>query len=75
MPSGGGGSLLAGHGSGYQAVGSGYQESEGANLDPSLLHKIEEILLDQENQIAAASSQSRKQCRASYHYVFENFVF
>lgn len=52
--------LLSGHGGGYQAVGSGYQESEGANLDPSLLHKIEEILLDQENQVAAASSHSRK---------------
>lgn len=63
-PSGGGGGhhggLLAGQGSGYQAVGSGYQESEGANLDPSLLHKIEEILLDQENQVASASSHSRK---------------
>lgn len=45
-----GNGLLAGHGGGYQAVGSGYQESEGAYLDPSLLQKIEEILLDQENQ-------------------------
>lgn len=55
-PSGSG--LLAGQGNGYQAVGSGFQESEGANLDPSLLQKIEEILLDQENQ--AASSHGRK---------------
>lgn len=59
-PSGGGHGLLSsGQGSGYQAVGSGYQESEGANLDPSLLHKIEEILLDQENQVAS-SSHGRK---------------
>lgn len=42
--------LSAGSGSGYHAVGGGYQESEGANLDASLLHKIEEILLDEENQ-------------------------
>lgn len=42
--------LSIGQGNGYHAVGSGYQESEGANLDPQLLHKIEEILLDQENQ-------------------------
>lgn len=42
--------LSSGQGSGYHAVGSGYQESEGANLDPQLLHKIEEILLDEENQ-------------------------
>lgn len=55
-----GGLLSSGHGSGYQAVGSGYQESEGANLDPSLLHKIEEILLDQENQVASSSSHGRK---------------
>lgn len=50
-----GGGLLSGSGGGYHAVGSGYQESEGANLDPSLLHKIEEILLDQENQIGSSS--------------------
>lgn len=48
--------LSAGQGSGYQAVGSGYQESEGANLDPQLLHKIEEILLDEENQKSSRTS-------------------
>lgn len=48
--------LSAGVGSGYQAVGSGYQESEGANLDPQLLHKIEEILLDEENQKSSRTS-------------------
>lgn len=41
--------LSTGQGGGYHAVGSGYQESEGASLDPQLLHKIEEILLDEEN--------------------------
>lgn len=41
--------LAIGHGNGYHAVGSGYQESEGAHLDPQLLHKIEQILLDEEN--------------------------
>lgn len=40
---------MTGSGQGYHAIGSGYQESEGANLDPQLLHKIKEILLDQEN--------------------------
>lgn len=51
---GGGGSLLSsGSGGGYSAVNSGYQESEGTFLDPHLLHKIEEILLDQENQASA----------------------
>lgn len=48
--------LSTGQGSGYQAVGSGYQESEGANLDPQLLHKIEEILLDEENQKSSRTS-------------------
>lgn len=51
---GGGGSLLSsGSGGGYTAVNSGYQESEGTFLDPHLLHKIEEILLDQENQASS----------------------
>lgn len=50
---GGGGGLIAGSGGGYTAVNSGYQESEGTFLDPHLLHKIEEILLDQENQISS----------------------
>lgn len=44
-----GSDFSVGSGNGYHAVGSGYQESEGANLDPQLLHKIEEILLDEEN--------------------------
>lgn len=48
--------LLAGAGQGYHAVGAGYQENEGANLDPQLLHKIKEILLDQENQAASYHS-------------------
>lgn len=50
---GGGSSLLSGSGSGYHAVGSGFSESEGFNIDQQLLHKIEEILLDQENQAAS----------------------
>lgn len=45
--------LLAGSGQGYHAIGSGYQESEGANLDPQLLQKIKEILLDQENLVTS----------------------
>lgn len=43
---------ISSSGQGYHAIGSGYQDSEGANLDPQLLHKIKEILLDQENQVA-----------------------
>lgn len=51
---GGGGSLLtSGSGGGYTAINSGYQESEGSFLDQHLLHKIEEILLDQENQVSS----------------------
>lgn len=42
--------LSLGLGSGYHAVSGGFQESEGAHLDPQLLRKIEEILLAQENQ-------------------------
>lgn len=57
--------LFAGQGNGYQAVGSGYSESEGAHLDPSLLQKIEEILLDQENQIASSHSSGGR--KYSFH--------
>lgn len=45
--------LASGSGAGYSAVNSGYQDSEGIYLDPHLLHKIEEILLDQENQASS----------------------
>lgn len=45
------------HSSGYQAIGGGWQESEGANLDSSLLHKIEEILLDEENKVASSNGK------------------
>lgn len=48
-----GGGISLGSGSGFTAVNSGYQESEGANIDAQLLHKIEEILLDQENQASS----------------------
>lgn len=53
LPPSSGGSLLSGLGSGYHAVGSGYQESEGANIDPSLLNKIGQILMEEENKIAS----------------------
>ncbi|CAO1423134.1 unnamed protein product [Diamesa tonsa] len=46
--SGGHGGYSSGGGSGYQAVSGGYQTSEGQYVDPQLLHKIEEILLQQE---------------------------
>lgn len=51
--SGGGSLLTSGSGGGYTAINSGYQESEGSFLDQGLLHKIEEILLDQENQASS----------------------
>lgn len=52
----GGDGISFGSGSGFTAVNSGYQESEGANIDPQLLHKIEEILVDQENQASSHGS-------------------
>lgn len=58
--------LLAGSGHGYHAVGSGYQESEGSNLDPQLLHKIKEILLDQENQVASYHSHGHGHGHGKY---------
>lgn len=47
--SGGHGSIGFGGGGGYHAVSSGYQTSEGLHVDPALLHKVKQILLDQEN--------------------------
>lgn len=58
-------SLFAGQGSGYQAVGSGFQESEGIHLDPQLLQKIEEILLDQENQVVSSHGSSHGSSHSS----------
>lgn len=47
--SGGGGSGLIG-GGGYTAVSSGYQTSEGQQVDPVLLEQIKQILLREESQ-------------------------
>ncbi|RVE42987.1 hypothetical protein evm_012359 [Chilo suppressalis] len=48
-PSGGGFSGgLSGGGGGYHAVSSGYQTSEGQNVDPQLLEQIRQILLKEE---------------------------
>lgn len=52
----GNGFLSAGSGSGYRAIGGGFQENEGQHLDSQLLRKIEEILLVQENQSQGGSS-------------------
>lgn len=58
-PSGGGGGFVGGGGSGfgvsgggggYTAVSSGYQTSEGQNVDPQLLEQIRQILLKEEQQ-------------------------
>ncbi|KAL4717348.1 hypothetical protein ACJJTC_017235 [Scirpophaga incertulas] len=45
-PSGGLGGL--GGGGGYRAVSSGYQTSEGQNVDPQLLEQVRQILLKEE---------------------------
>ncbi|XP_035447543.2 pro-resilin [Spodoptera frugiperda] len=52
-PSGGGGGgfhggIGGGSGGGYQAVSTGYQTSEGQNVDPQLLEQIRSILLKEE---------------------------
>ncbi|KAH9638047.1 hypothetical protein HF086_014908 [Spodoptera exigua] len=50
-PSGGGASFHGGAGGGsggYQAVSTGYQTSEGQNVDPQLLEQIRSILLKEE---------------------------
>lgn len=43
---GGGGGLIGG--GGYTAVSSGYQTNEGASVDPILLEKVRQILLQEE---------------------------
>lgn len=72
-PASGPADFLAGSGNGYHAVGSGYSESEGANLDPQLLHKIEEILLDEENHKSSGRmylhSTIRYLCFSSNNYL------
>ncbi|GAB0098010.1 DNA-directed RNA polymerase II subunit RPB1 [Sergentomyia squamirostris] len=45
-----GGGLHSGFGGGYRAVSHGYQSNEGQHVDSQLLHKVKQILLDQENQ-------------------------
>lgn len=45
---GGGGSSGLGGGGGYQAVPTGYQTSEGQNVDPQLLEQVRSILLKEE---------------------------
>ncbi|NP_001166784.1 pro-resilin [Bombyx mandarina] len=67
-PSGGGGFSggfsggLSGGGS-YQAVSSGYQTSEGQNVDPQLLEQIRQILLKEE---ASSSSHGGSAPSSSY---------
>ncbi|XP_050679420.1 pro-resilin [Leptidea sinapis] len=50
-PSGGGGGFqggISGGSGGYQAVSSGYQTSEGQNVDAALLEQVRQILLKEE---------------------------
>lgn len=47
--SGIGGDLSSFSGGDYHAVSSGHQTYEGQYVDPTLLHKVKEILLDHEN--------------------------
>lgn len=65
-PASGPAEFLSGSGNGYHAVGSGYSENEGANLDPQLLHKIEEILLDEENHKSSGRMYSHSTIRYLY---------
>lgn len=44
----GGGFGIGGGGGGYTAVSSGYQTSEGQNVDPQLLEQVKQILLKEE---------------------------
>jgi loricrin len=43
------GGFSSGHGSGYQQVAIGHSGSEGLHIDQQLLHKIKEVLIQQEN--------------------------
>lgn len=58
-PSGGGGGFSGGSsggGGGYRAVSSGFQTSEGQNVDAQLLEQIRQILLKEESQSSSGSS-------------------
>ncbi|CAH2087705.1 unnamed protein product [Euphydryas editha] len=54
--SGGFSSGLSGGGGGYRAVSSGYQTSEGQNVDAQLLDQVRQILLKEEASVSSSSS-------------------
>lgn len=55
-PSGGHSGGISGGGGGYRAVSSGYQTSEGQNVDAQLLEQIRQILLKEEASSGSGAS-------------------